>query len=225
MLDAIRLGPEDDATAVTAAQLREVVQRLLEAGQWSPGDADILIVADAGYDVTRLASLLADLPVELLGRIRSDRVLQLSAPPRRPGTNGRPPKHGGPFALGDATTWPTPHVTTTTRYGMATATCWGGPAPPVGTARRTGPPHLSPSAAWLSEHPREDHLPRRCTETRQARPRTTTRLHEPPTRTPLRPRQDHQARDHPCCPAWTDRLKIKLRSGPHIRSPRDVYQV
>ncbi|WP_237103693.1 transposase [Nonomuraea sp. MG754425] len=59
MLDAIRLGPEDDATAVTAAQLREVVTRLLDAGQWHPGDADILIVADAGYDVTRLAFLLA----------------------------------------------------------------------------------------------------------------------------------------------------------------------
>lgn len=108
VLDAIRLGPEDDATAVTAAQLREVVQRLLEAGQWRPGDADILIVADAGYDVTRLAFLLADLPVELLGRIRSDRVLQLPAPPRLPGANGRPPKHGGPFALGNATTWPAP---------------------------------------------------------------------------------------------------------------------
>lgn len=34
MLDAIRLGPEDDATAVTGSQLREVVQRLVEAGQW-----------------------------------------------------------------------------------------------------------------------------------------------------------------------------------------------
>jgi hypothetical protein len=47
MLDAIRLGPEDEATAVTAARLREVVQRQLEAGQWRPEDADILIVADA----------------------------------------------------------------------------------------------------------------------------------------------------------------------------------
>jgi hypothetical protein len=30
-----------------------------------------LIVTDAGYDVTRLAYVLADLPVELVGRIRS----------------------------------------------------------------------------------------------------------------------------------------------------------
>ncbi|MFC4010714.1 transposase [Nonomuraea purpurea] len=47
MLDAIRLGPEDEATAVTAARLREAAQRPLEAGQWRSEDGDILIVADA----------------------------------------------------------------------------------------------------------------------------------------------------------------------------------
>jgi hypothetical protein len=76
VLDAIRLGPADDATAVTAAQLRAVVDRLIGAGRWTVGDPEILIVADAGYDVTRLAFVLADLPVVLLGRLRSDRVLR-----------------------------------------------------------------------------------------------------------------------------------------------------
>lgn len=66
---AVRLGPADDA--VTAGQLRDVVGRLVRAGQWRPGDADILVVVDAGYDVTRLAYVLADLPVELVGRLRS----------------------------------------------------------------------------------------------------------------------------------------------------------
>ena len=94
MLDAVRLGPDDDETEVTAAQLREVVARLIEAGHWREGDLPVLVVFDAGYDVTRLAWLLADLPVELLGRLRSDRVMQLPAPPRQPGTNGRPRKHG-----------------------------------------------------------------------------------------------------------------------------------
>ncbi|SFM55825.1 DDE superfamily endonuclease [Streptomyces sp. cf124] len=70
VLDAIRLGPSDDATAVTATQLREVVTRLVHAGQWRQGDADILVVMDTGYDVTRLAYVLADLPVELVGRLR-----------------------------------------------------------------------------------------------------------------------------------------------------------
>ncbi len=70
--------------------------------------------------MTRLAYLLADLPVELLGRLRSDRVMQLPAPPRQPGTMGRPRKHGGELALADPATWPAPQVTTSTvtsRYG------------------------------------------------------------------------------------------------------------
>jgi hypothetical protein len=127
VLDMMRLGPADDATAVTAQQLRDVVGHLTAAGQWRPGDPDILIVCDAGYDVNRLTFVLADLPVELLGRLRCGRVLRLPAPPRVPGTNGRAPKHGGEFALADPATWPKPRTTTTTqtsRYGTATATSW-----------------------------------------------------------------------------------------------------
>src|SRR6266853_1399458 len=94
VLDAVRLRPDDDETEVTACQVRDVVTRLIEAGHWRQGDPAILIVLDAGYDVTRLAWLLADLPVDLLGRLRSDRVMQLPAPPRQPGTLGRPRQHG-----------------------------------------------------------------------------------------------------------------------------------
>ena len=54
-LDAVRLGPADDATAVTAGQVREVVMRIIDAGHWHDGDPDILIVFDSGYDLTRLA--------------------------------------------------------------------------------------------------------------------------------------------------------------------------
>jgi hypothetical protein len=127
LLDAARLGPVDDATAVTAEQLRAVINRLITAKHWRPGDPDILIVADTGYDITRLAYVLADLPVELVGRIRSDRVLRLPKPPRLPGTNGRPPKHGPEIALDRPATWPAPQHTTsteTTRYGIAVATSW-----------------------------------------------------------------------------------------------------
>jgi hypothetical protein len=106
ILDAARLGPTDDATAVTATQLRDVVDRLITAGHWRPGDADILIVTDTGYDVARLAYVLADLPVHLIGRLRSDRVLRLPKPPRAPGATGRPPKHGPEFALANPATWP-----------------------------------------------------------------------------------------------------------------------
>jgi len=50
-------------------------------------------VFDAGYDVTRLAWLLRDLPVDLVGRLRSDRVFCLPAPPRVPGQVGRTRRH------------------------------------------------------------------------------------------------------------------------------------
>jgi hypothetical protein len=125
-LDAVRLGPDDDETEVTAAQVRDVVARLAEAGHWREGDPDILVVFDAGYDVTRLAYLLADLPVELLGRLRSDRVLYFPAAPRR-ARPGRPGRHGAEFKLADPGTWPEPLATTitqTTRYGTATASAW-----------------------------------------------------------------------------------------------------
>ena len=141
VLDAVRLGPDDDETAVTAVQVREVITRLTEAGHWREGDPAILVIFDAGYDVTRLAYLLADLPAELLGRLRSDRVMQLPALPRQPGTMGRPRKHGGELALADPATWPAPQVTTntvTSRYGMAAAAAW-----------HRVHPRLTHRAAWL----------------------------------------------------------------------------
>jgi hypothetical protein len=129
-LDAVRLGPEDDATEVTAAQLRDVVARLIAAGHWREGDPDIIIVLDAGYDLTRLAWLLADLPVDVTGRLRSDRVMCFPAPPRpaRPAsTGGRRPRHGHKLDFSDPATWPEPAtvtVTQTSRYGAAQARAW-----------------------------------------------------------------------------------------------------
>lgn len=146
ILDAQRLGPADDATEVTATQVREVIERLVAAGQWKPGDADILIIFDAGYDVTRLAWLLRELPVELLARVRSDRVFCFPASARAPGSLGRPATHGAQFTLADATTHPEPVAETstdTTRYGTAVATGWTRLHPRLtrraGWADHTGP--------------------------------------------------------------------------------------
>lgn len=95
ILDVLRLGPEDDATAITAAQLRAVAEGLVAAGHWQSRDPDITIVMDAGYDATRPASVLRDLPVEPVGRIRSDRVMHLPKPPRIYDRKGvRPPRNG-----------------------------------------------------------------------------------------------------------------------------------
>jgi hypothetical protein len=93
LLDAVRLGPDDDDCAVTAAQLREVVTGLAAAGHWKDGDPDIIIVMDAGYNGTRLAWLLADLPVILVARVRSDRVFYCPPSPRAPGVPGRASGH------------------------------------------------------------------------------------------------------------------------------------
>ncbi|MGW7514123.1 NF041680 family putative transposase [Streptomyces sp. NPDC054796] len=128
VLDAVRLGPTDDAAAVTSHQIRQVVERLIAASQWHDGDRDILVVMDAGYDVMRLAWVLRDLPVDLVGRLRSDRVLRLPKPPRvYDPKGGRPPKHGKEFSLARPESWPEPCVVTvndTPRYGKAEARAW-----------------------------------------------------------------------------------------------------
>jgi hypothetical protein len=69
VLDAVRLGPDDDETEVTAVQVRQVIARLIAAGHWRGGDPDMLIVFDADYDVARLAWQLAGLPVEVAERL------------------------------------------------------------------------------------------------------------------------------------------------------------
>jgi hypothetical protein len=124
VLDVVRLRPSDDATEVTAAQIRAVIGRLQAAGHWVEGDPPVLVVLDAGYDVTRLAWLLGDLPVQVLGRLRSDRVFYRPALPRTSGQNGRPPRHGDEFVLADPSTHLDPDMATRTdtdRYGTARA--------------------------------------------------------------------------------------------------------
>ncbi|MFF0630646.1 NF041680 family putative transposase [Streptomyces sp. NPDC004296] len=162
-LDALRLAPGDDAATVTAKQMRELVGRLMTAEQWKDGDPEILIVVDAGYDVPRLAFLLKDLPVQVLGRMRSDRVLRRAAPPQKPHTLGRPPRHGGEFAFSDQATWDIPDAQTVTKtrlYGTATAQAWD-----------RLHPRLTHRSAWVAElgtlpliegtviHLRVEHLP------------------------------------------------------------------
>jgi len=127
ILDVVRLGPLDDLTEVTAVQVPQVVDRLREAGQWAEGDPPILVVFDAGYDVTRLAWLLRDTPVIVVGRLKSDRVYHLPVPDRVPGQVGRPGRHGPVIDLDQPATHPPAAVSTVTdtnRYGQAFADAW-----------------------------------------------------------------------------------------------------
>ncbi|MFB7905970.1 NF041680 family putative transposase [Kitasatospora sp. NPDC056076] len=148
VLDAVRLEPGADLAAVTTDQLRDTVGRLIAAGQWKASDPEILVVMDAGYDAPRIAHLLGDLPVQVLGRLRSDRVMRRPAPSRAEfaaanPAGGRPPKHGAEFVFGDPATWDAEQAVTTTdtrRYGTAVARAWD-----------RLHPRLTRRAAWL-EH-------------------------------------------------------------------------
>lgn len=94
------------------------------------------------------AWVLRDLPVGLVGRIRSDRVMRLPKPSLKEYSlaypqGGRPPKHGKEFRFANPETWPEPAITTvtdTTNYGKAEA-----------QARDRVHPRLTHRSAWL-EH-------------------------------------------------------------------------
>jgi hypothetical protein len=126
-LDAVRLGPGDDERAVTAAQLREVVTRLIAAGHHRPGDPPVIVVMDAGYSPVQLAWLLRGLPVTIVARVRSDRVFRRPALPRAPGARGRPARHGPPVRCDDPATWGSPGtdaVAAAARHGPVRVTAW-----------------------------------------------------------------------------------------------------
>jgi hypothetical protein len=122
-VDARRLQPADDTDQTAASQIRALLARLPAGGPvpWC--------VFDAGYDSAQLTLDLADLPVVVLVRLRSDRCFYADPPPRPPGAGGRPRRHGAKFAFADPTTWPVPtatHVATDDQYGTVTVQAWAG---------------------------------------------------------------------------------------------------
>ncbi|MFF1422788.1 transposase [Streptomyces sp. NPDC058280] len=129
LLDAVRLGPEDDLAEATARQVRRFVENLITGGQWCEGEANIFVVFDAGYDAPRIAHLLDGLPVEVLGRLRSDCVMRKpvcpvpgsrhlraagrpstarssASPSRTPGTSRTPRLRRSPTATEPCGRWP-----------------------------------------------------------------------------------------------------------------------
>jgi hypothetical protein len=129
-LDAVRIAPGDDVTVVTAVQLRRTLAVLAGAGKITSTGPVPLAVGDSGYDMTRLAYLMAGDRVQLLGRVRSDRVFHTGPPPaRRNAKPGRPPRHGDRLELKDPATWPTPDECSTAvsaRYGNVRVCAWHG---------------------------------------------------------------------------------------------------
>jgi hypothetical protein len=122
-VDAQRLHPLDDTDQTAAGQVRALLARL------PASEAVPLFVFDGGYDSAQLTLDLAEEPVAVLVRLRSDRCFYADPPPRSPGATGRPRRHGAKFNCADPATWPTPTATLYTsddRYGTVTVACWTG---------------------------------------------------------------------------------------------------
>jgi hypothetical protein len=131
-LDVARITPFCDPVRATVAQIRRLVSLL-------PGDEEVpLFVFDAGYDPIAIGHDLADVPCEVLTRIRDDRVFYGDPPPRpdRPfETGGRPPRHGRRFKCSDQATWAEPDdslIASDPRYGTVRVQAWHGLHPRLG---------------------------------------------------------------------------------------------
>jgi hypothetical protein len=131
LLDAVRIGPDDDATVVTVAQIADVLARLDAAGTLARRPAPVFTF-DSGYDLTRITYLAErdGLGVQVLGRVRSDRVFYASAPKRRnDGRPGRPKRHGSRFELSKPASLPAPGQRLrgqNPRYGEVMVSAWHG---------------------------------------------------------------------------------------------------
>jgi len=147
-LDARRVGPGDDPTLVTFAQMGAVRGRLEETGALVRRPPP-LFVFDSGYDLPRLSFLAGREGVgcQLLGRIRAGRVFYAAPPAPVAGAPGAPRRHGQRYELpvpareargsspareAKAGTLPAPQETVAgvhPRYGQVTASAWHGVHP------------------------------------------------------------------------------------------------
>lgn len=58
------------------AQVRRMVEDLIHRGRWQADDRGLLNVFDAGYDAPHMARQLEILPVEILSRLHTERVMR-----------------------------------------------------------------------------------------------------------------------------------------------------
>ena len=146
-VDARRLHPTDDTDHTAAVQVGTLLERLPAGGPvpW--------FVFDGGYDSAQLSLDLAEVPVAVLVRLRSDRCFYADPPPRPPGSTGRPRRHGAKFNCADPTTWPVPTATLTCQddqYGTVTVKAWTGLHP---NSSATRPRHRWATADRARDHP------------------------------------------------------------------------
>lgn len=106
--DAVRLGPVDEETAVTAAQLGDVWTDYARPGNGTTGSPDIRIVMDGGYDRVEPIPSSAHSPRRLVGpRGRSGRRPPSRSVARGVRSRGLEPGWGraGPICRRSARVW------------------------------------------------------------------------------------------------------------------------
>jgi len=125
-LEARRIEPGGGSSQAALAQIEGLLDDLTVTGRFRVGQVAPLVMLDAGYPVVRLAHALAGRPVQVMGRVRGDRVFY-GPPPAPDGAVGRGARHGARFVCADAATHPEPDVEITAhaeQYGRVRVTAW-----------------------------------------------------------------------------------------------------
>jgi hypothetical protein len=156
-VDARRIPPTADTVETTITQIRELVRRL---GADRPVPT---FVFDAGYDPIALSAGLADDPVAVVVRIRSDRVFYADPPARTDTTIGRPRRHGDRFGCADPASWPTPDdelFVEDPRYGRVHVQAWRGLHPKLAGRGRWASHDAPPIVEGTVIRAQVEHLPK-----------------------------------------------------------------
>jgi hypothetical protein len=127
-LEARRIRPGDGSSTAALAQVECLLDDLAVTGGVRVGQVAPLVMFDAGYPVVWLAHALAGRAVQVMGRVRGDRVFY-GRPPAPGGALGRSARHGARFVCAHAATHPEPDVEITAdaeQYGRVRVTAWHG---------------------------------------------------------------------------------------------------
>jgi hypothetical protein len=156
-VDVTRIRPRDDATTNTIDQVRRLVGRL-------PGDAAVpMAVFDAGYDPIAISHGLSTDRVQVLVRIRGDRVFHADPPARSAGARGRPRRHGRRLKCSDGRTQRSPDATLVaqdSRYGTVKVAAWHDRHPRLSGRGRWGREEVLPIVKGTVIRVEVEHLPK-----------------------------------------------------------------
>lgn len=125
-LEARRIEPGGGSSATALAQVEGLLDDLTATGGFRPGQAVPLVMFDSGYPIVWLAHAVAGRAVQVMGRVRGDRVFYGPAP-APDGKAGRSARHGARFVCADAAAHPEPDEQITAhaeRYGRVRVRAW-----------------------------------------------------------------------------------------------------